>query len=222
MRISVFATAVGVCLGFGGSALGSVSSIGPFSGTHSEGFEGFAYGNIAGGVPGTSGPVSVLGGQGTMSGQHITTQTPLYIWGSIGGFSLGTNGTAVPFDGLKGVHLQTGSGNTIPTGRFDFLNPVSEFGGYWVHARFGNLGLSTTIRLYDEDDNLLHTQIYTYNSALGGVSEWLGWTSTTPIGAVEFTGYYMGVDGVQINVPAPGVTAVIGCAGVGAARRRRR
>lgn len=202
-------------------ALGAVTSIGPFTGAASEGFESFTTGPIAGGVPGTSGPVPVLGGFGSLSGQHVTTQTPIYVWSSDGGLSLGTNGVAVPFDGLKGIVMMPGQGSTISTGRFDFPIPVDDFGGYWVHAKSGALGASTQLRFYDASNNLIHTQNWTYNAALGGVSQWLGWHSDTPIGAVEFTGYYMGVDGVQINIPAPATALLLSFTAPAALGRRR-
>lgn len=201
-------------------SLGAITSIGPFTGLASEGFESLPNGGIPGTSPNLSDPVSILGGAGTVSGVHTVNIAPLYVWNSLGGFSLGLNGTAVPFDGNKGLSLQTVL--TDPVGRFDFTTPIQDFGGYWVSAATtakGNPPVNLTF--YDSGGGVIGTPSFIYGSAPTGISEWHGWHSTTPIAAVEFTGFFAAVDGLQINIPAPG-TLVIPFAALACASRRRR
>ena len=58
--------------------------------------------------------------------------------------------------------------------------------------------------------------------ALNVLAEWFGWNSTTPIGAVEFTGFYASVDSVQIKVPEPNTCLILTAAVLPALLRPRR
>ena len=199
---------------------GGITTIGPFAGDFSESFESFPAGPIPGTSTELSGPASILSGQGILTGVHTIAFNPTYVWNSTGGFSLGTNGTAVPFDGLQGLALNSVS-TFHPTVRFEFPTPVTDFGGYWVHAKTSTQGGPVDLTFYDATDTVIGTDDFTYTSSLGGVSEWYGWNSTTPIGAVEFTGFFAGVDGVQIKVPEPSTCIFLTAAALGTLRRRQ-
>lgn len=203
------------------SVSGAVTNIGPFVGGATETFEGFSPGDVGTFASGTTTTEPIFGGLGLLSGQTTHTSNPLYIWNSTGGLSLGTYGTAVPHDGLQGLVLEPyGATHTV---RIDFPTPVQDFGGYWAHASYqGNAG-PVDWTFYDAGGGVIGTDSHHYpGTTLGGVLEWRGWTSTTPIAAVEYTGYWATADGLQINVPAPGAgVGLLGLIGLGAVRRRR-
>lgn len=203
-------------------ALGSITSIGAFTGASSEGFEWMSPGGIDGALPNESDPVTILGGAGTLSGTHVVSFDPIYVWNSTGGLSLGTPVAAVPFDGLQGITAQSIGATNNPTIRIDFVPGVTQFGGYWAHANYqGNAG-PVDLTFYDAGGGVIGTDSFNYDWAgLSGVLEWFGWESTVDIAAVEWTGYWATVDGLQVNaVPAPAsMLALIGAAAVG--RRRR-
>ena len=202
-----------------GGASGAVTNIGPFVGGASESFEPMSPGYVGPASSSTGGPAPILGGLGILSGTTTTTINPLYIWNSTGGLSLGTYGAAVPHDGLQGLVLNPyGTYN----GRIDFPTPVDDFGGYWAHASYqGNAGpISWTF--YDAGGGVIGTDSYHYpGTTLAGVLEWRGWNSTTPIAAVEWTGYWATCDALQINIPTPGAGALAAILLAGLAPRRR-
>lgn len=101
-----FAFAAVTLASFAGSAFGVVTPIGPFVGGASEGFETFPAGDVLPGGTGAAGPASILGGIGTLTGSTTHSGNPLYVWSSIGGLSLGTFGSAVPHDGIRGLVLE--------------------------------------------------------------------------------------------------------------------
>ena len=154
-------------------ATSTVSAIGPFTGEFSEGFELFRPGDIPGPERNLSGPVEILAGRAALSGVHSGPVRPLYVWDSFGGFSLGQNVSAVPFDGTRGLHLQTALQD--PLARVDFHTPVSEFGGYWVHAVTQTRGGPVTVTFYDGGGTTIGTERFNYDFAnLQGVSHWFG------------------------------------------------
>ena len=171
----------------------AVTPIRPFAGEFSEGFESFVFGGLPGLEPNQAGPFCVLGNQAKLSAKGWR---PLYIWNDLGGFDLGENGLAKPFDGDRGLHLS--SSPLDPTARLDFRTPVTKFGAYWVHAAYGDRR-SVSVRFFDVSGEHLSTEEFTYDGALQGTSQWFGWSSDAPIGAVEFSGPYAGIDGVQIQ-----------------------
>lgn len=196
--------AVAVCIS--SDAAGAIVPIPVFTGQFSEGFEGFANGNVAGSAKNQSGPTAILAGHGTLSGVNptFTNLAPLYVWNSKGGFNLGLNGVAIPFDGQKGVALQSVEPSFDAVGRIDFAAPVTDFGGYWVHAKTATLETPVTVKFYDNKNATIGSETVVYDTALQGISQWAGWSSNIPISAIEFTGFYAAVDGVQINlVPEP-------------------
>ena len=200
-------------------AQGVVTPIGPFSGLN-EDFESMAPGSVGPPSSPTAGPASVFGGFGTLTGTTTVTINPLYVWNSTGGLSLGSYGTAVPYDGIQGLVLNPYG--TSPFGRIDFTSPVQDFGGYWAHAAAGATAGPITVSFFDSGGGLIDTDSWNYNSTLAGVLEWKGWTSTTPIAAVEFEGFWTTMDGLQVRVPGAGTGVALALAGAGALRRRRR
>ena len=217
-RIAMIVVAAGT-LG-SSTALGAVTSIGPFTGGASESFESFAPGYVGTNPSSTGGPAPILGGYGILSGTTTTTINPLYIWNSTGGLSLGTYGTAVPHDGIQGLVLNPyGTYN----GRIDFPTGVQDFGGYWAHASYQGTAGPVSLTFYDAGGGVIGADSFNYpGTTLAGVLEWHGWTSTTPIAAVEWTGYWATVDALQINLPSPGAGLVAASAGLLGLRRRRR
>ena len=185
---------------------GAITAVAPFIGDFSESFESFPNGSIPGTAVNLSGPATILSGNGTLTGINNSANIePAFIWNSNGGFSLGLNGTAIPFDGVKGLAAQSATStfddNVL---RFAFASPVKDFGGYWVHARTSTHGGPVSLTFLDTANTPIGTDSFVYNSSLAGASEWFGWNSTIPIGAVEFTGFFAAVDGVQINlIPEP-------------------
>lgn len=170
----------------------AVSPVAPFTGEFGEGFESFVLGDMPGSDPGRSGPFCVIGGQAALSATSGFRSAPLFVWSD---FSLGSNGSAVPFDGKKGLGLRT-SGNQNSMARLDFQTTVTDFGGYWVHASTPE---PVAVSFFDTFDQLIATEHFNYASSLGGISQWFGWTSDIPIKAVELNGFWVGIDGVQIN-----------------------
>ncbi len=63
---------------------------------------------------------------------------------------------------------------------------------------------------------------YSHSDTQDGGLDWHGWSSTTAIGRVEFSGDYVVIDGLQALVPAPGAMALLGLGGLLGTRRRRR
>lgn len=123
----------------------------------------------------------------------------------MGGFDLGENGLAIPFDGDRGLHLS--SSPLDPTARLDFRTPVTDFGAYWVHAASGDRRGPVSVRFFDVSGHVLTTEEFTYDGALQGASQWFGWSSDEPIGAVEFSGHFAGIDGVQIRTAGGAVAS---------------
>jgi hypothetical protein len=207
---------IGICKG----ALAGVSSIGPFVGQFNEGFENGASGQIFGSAPDLSGPRNILSNQATLTGKapeiHSQSQPrPLYIWSSVGGFSLDDKTPAqghvvgIPFDGTRGLTCY--SSIQIPTARIDFQTPAKEFGGYWLHAVTRTQGGPITVTFLDGIGDVIDTKQFNYDyDNLRGVSEWFGWSSTTPIHSVTFTGFWASIDGIQVNlIPEPSTVLLL-------------
>ena len=190
---------------------GTVVSVAEFSGQFSESFEKFPFGDVTGPADqeNLSGPVDILDGLGSLSGQHTLALRPLFIWGS-NNFSLDDLGphegnvAAVSHDGDKGLTLQPVLGIN-PTGRIEFTRPVVRFGGYWLHAATRDEAGPITVAFLDDADSLIAESQFDYDYAnLQGISQWFGWESDRPIHAVELTGFWTAVDGIQIDVvPEP-------------------
>jgi hypothetical protein len=208
-----------------------LSPIAPFTGDFSEGFESFS-GEIPGLHDNVSGPVSILEGRAWLSGIHPNrSANPFYVWDSCCGFSLDDLTTveghvqAVPFDRARGLHLQTVL-NMNPIAKIEFPTPVSEFGGYWVHAVTRTMAGPITISMFDAEGAAIDTVELHYDyENLQGVHEWFGWSSTTPVGSLTFTGPWAGIDGIQINLipePTTKISLFIGCFALVASRQCRR
>jgi hypothetical protein len=192
-------------------ARAGVIPMGEFSGEFSEGFESFAAGEIPGPQTNLAGPKQILRGHAMLTGVNpVYPVNPFYIWDSVGGFSIDDltsdegHVTAVPFDGTRGLSLQTVI-SVNPIARIDFQLPVFEFGGYWVHAVTRETSGPISLTFFDEDGATIDSVDFYYDYAhLHGASQWFGWSSMSPIRTIEFTGPWAGVDGIQINtVPEP-------------------
>jgi hypothetical protein len=190
---------------------GTIASVAEFSGQFSEGFENFPYGDVTGPADqeDVSGPVAILDGRGSLSGRHALDLRPLFIWGS-NNHSLDDLGpheghvVAVSHDGDKGLTLQPVLG-VNPIGRIEFTQPISRFGGYWLHAVTRDEAGPIAVRFFDDIDSLIGESQFDYDYAdLQGISQWFGWESDRPIYAIEFTGFWAAVDGIQADVvPEP-------------------
>ncbi|QDT73478.1 PEP-CTERM sorting domain-containing protein [Lacipirellula limnantheis] len=110
-----------------------------------------------------------------------------------------------------------------PSGRIDFDEPASKFGGYWLHAVTTSQAGPIRISFFDVANSLIDEVAFRYDFAnLRGESEWFGWQSTVPIYAVSFTGFWASVDGLQVTlVPEPSSVVLAGICGLVAATRLR-
>jgi hypothetical protein len=195
-----------------------VASITEFLGQFTESFEGFTYRDLENpsGQVNVSRPVEILGGQAVLSARHALNLEPLFVWSTIGGFSLDDLGqdeghvVALPHHGLQGIALNSING-VNPVGRIDFAQPIARFGGYWHHAVTRQEAGPVTVRFLGASDSLVDQAQFNYDYAgLRGTPEWFGWSSSRPIHAIEFTGFWASVDGLQVDaVPEPGSMYVL-------------
>jgi hypothetical protein len=214
--------------GQGAMAGPEITSIGPFAGDFSEGFETYGAIEIPGPQKNLSGPLDILAGHATLTGVHPDQVRPLIIWSSLGGYSLDDKGVgnvrAVPFDGTRGLGLN--SSVHIPVARIDFHIPIRDFGGYWVHAITQTMSGPILVNMFGAGDVPVGTAQFNYDYAnLQGISQWFGWTSTVPVHAITFSGFWAGVDGIQVNVipePATFVLTLFGAMMFGMATLRSR
>lgn len=191
---------------------------------------------ITGSTPRDSGPVDILEGLGTLTGECSTSEPqpptpPLFIWDGPGFHSIDGSSelTAIPFDGAKGVCLQPiFAGSDVitcnsPIGRIDFDEPAPKFGGYWLDAVTTSQAGPISLSFFDVANSPIDEIAFHYDFAnLRGESEWFAWQSTVPIHAVSFTGFWASVDGLQVTlVPEPSSVFVAGICGLVAATRLR-
>lgn len=130
---------------------------------------------------------------------------------------LDLNGTSLSFDGNRGL-LPNSVSTFDPVIRLDFPTPVSNFGGYWLHATTSDRGGPMDLNFYDATDTVIGTDSFTYNGALGGKRNGLAGTAPS---AVEFTGFFAAADGMQIKVSEPNTCLFLRTAPLPTLFRRR-
>lgn len=138
-------------------------------------------------------------------------------------FGLGNSGNAQVSDGVKGMGLN-GFGETAV---ITFEMPILTFGGYWGVGTGDPVPdpNTVTVAFYTPDGGLIDTVgfLYSHSDNGDGGLDWHGWSSSTAIGRIEYTGDFVVNDGLQASlVPAPGAVALLGLAGLFGTRRRRR
>jgi hypothetical protein len=198
-----------------------LSPVGPFVGSLTETWEGFANYTVPGPVTYLADPTDIMGGAASISNPFMTVYEP-----GPADFGLGGSGPAQVSDGAKGM----GVDGFDQTATIVFDDPVNCFGAYWGSGTFGQ---PNTIRLsfFDVFDNLIGNASFQYDheANFDGVLDWHGWSSTTLIKSVAYTGDYVVIDGIQAHcttvVPEPGTLAMLVGMGIGGAlvlaRRKR-
>ena len=194
--ILLHVTALGQCLGAGVTSLPA-----PFTGDFRETWEQFPVD-----YPGS--PVTIFGGQATISGGNPFVWMTTYTFGTPGGLGLGAF-TAKAFDGTHGYVTSISPGTAV----INFQSPVSDFGGYWGYATEYPAAI---FNFYDSLGSLIGTESFTYVSPNNdGSLQWQGWHSTIPISSVVYSGHWVANDSLRITVvPEPGTNALLLCGAV--------
>jgi hypothetical protein len=194
------------------AALGStINFVGPFSGTESETWESFN--NYLQGPYYLSDPTTIMGGGAMIYNARMVIYQPDCA-GAF--FALGTSGPAQVSDGEKGMGINdiynppNGSTTTIV-----FNTPVLDFGAYWGEITGYGFPDPNTVSLnfYDGALNLIGNESFTYSrSAYGdGLLEWEGWSSSTAVKEITYSGDYIVIDGLQATqTPEPGSLMLLG------------
>lgn len=211
-----------LCLGAVQTAQAQISAIGPFSGSLSETWEGFLnYRNDPNFY--LLDPTSIMGGAASISNPQMAVYEP-----SAASFGLGGSGAAQVSDGAKGMGLDTSQATATIT--FDCT--VDSFGAYWGAATFGSPN-AVRLSFFDVFDGLIGNDSFQYDHSANqdGGLDWHGWSSTTPIKKIQYTGDFVVIDGLQAHgldncpkVPEPGALAMLAGLGIGGVlilRRKR-
>jgi MYXO-CTERM domain-containing protein len=197
---------------------GTLTPVGPFSGSLSENFDEFAA--YKDGGPNGVASLGVMGGAATFTSDNGSAfwvyDTSDSSWG------LDSFGTATVHSSPHGIGIWRYS--YLMDGTLTFVNPVSEFGGYMA----GDPGDGSDTEMLFFDVNGVQ---------IGGASDiqhgdssmlWYGFSSDTPIGSVEWVGGAAPVlDDLQANAadstPEPSTMALgaFGLLAAGFLRRRR-
>ena len=203
MRTQRVVTAAAVLVAGAGAVEADISTVGPFTGDAFETFERIA-------PPGsTPGPAEIFDGAGTINDQLANSVIIAY---SLTSFVTNTEILAYNGNFMGGT----------PTGwvDFEFDTPLTHFGGYLGTA---DELIDGRIVFKDENDAVIAEQ--SLDIALGQW-DWFGWHSDVAFSKIEIYGHNtpgrpVVFDDLQIKfVPAPGVLALLGAAGVVARRRR--
>lgn len=187
-----------------GSSGASIIPIDEFTGDVFEGFEDL------GSPGGVSTPLAIFDGEGTFD-----DTVAHYGMIAFSLYSALTGDEIVPYDGALMMGSVTG------WAKFEFVTPVTEFGGYIGTADELE---GSTVTFYDVDGEPLETIDVSIEHPLW---KWYGWSSDTPIGGVEIIGHVspgkpLVFDNMRANVvPEPAALLVL-LAVVGPAVVRRR
>lgn len=191
-----------------------VNSLPEFVGDASDGFESASVGSF-GPVALTFGTLSNSGGASALVHATGTVEFP---------------GKAAFAPAIGGRLAGVGVAPSATAVKFDFAQPVSEFGAYWqadgVDLGFGVVATPVTLRFTDW---LATTTDVTFSPPTDMALTWFGWASDSPILSVEIVDNSDGASPVVFDdarvtfapVPEPASIAVLGL-GLAAFRRRRR
>ena len=195
-------TAMGLLV-LAGAARAEITTVEPFSGELSEGFEDHPLGMF---LP----QIDVFGGEGivgtTTGGAfvHVTTGWTFF-------------GTVFPHGGNK---FMGSAGDPL---RWEFDTPAQKFGGYFTTNNGTN---DATARFFSAENTLLGQLVVTAPANNQWV--WNGWeTDGVGIAAVEITGnafnggFIMHDDMELISIPEPAALSLIGLGALAMLRRRR-
>lgn len=203
MRTATVTIAIATACAVASAATADVTSIGEFTGEHSETFENIG---SPGGLPG---PATIFGGAGTANDPLANTLILATVVSS-------SDTDFEPFFPYNGFLM-----GLVPTGQvvFEFETPVTQFGGFFGSAAFHSGG---SILFRDEAGGEIDSFDFNVTAMEWG---WQGWQSDTPIASIEIDasanpGAPLVFDELQITpIPAPGAIALLM---LGAAVQRRR
>ena len=162
----------------------------PFSGNALETWEEFP-------AEYASSPLTIFGGEATISGDNPFIWTTGYSLLSPGGLGLGPF-DARAFDGAQGYVTSFSGGSA----QIVFASPVTDFGGYWGYA----VGYPAAVfSFFDSQGSLIGTEDFAYSSPNNnGTLEWQGWHSSVPVHSISYTGYWVADDSLRLTVvPEP-------------------
>ena len=199
-------------------AMAQLSSVGPFTGDHSEGFESFTNSASAGHYQ----SMSIFGGFGTLDSSPLNAEH-MYVFnpGLSVTWGLGPLGLASVNSGAQAVGFEDVSANPSgnQNGVITFSSTVTSFGGYFALENSS----PAVLRFLDNAG----AQIGTDQLLISGTATpaWQGWSSTVGIKSVQVlsTDNYLVMDDLQINtVPEPASMAALGLGALALLRRKRK
>jgi PEP-CTERM motif-containing protein len=202
------------------------TSIAPFAGTHSEGWETFVPYRQYGGPPYLYLPAgqAIMAGFATIGSDTANTLL-VYRPGTSSSFRIGDSGVppygeAQVAEGSQALGVSSSTSTTF----IDFATPVTDFGAYWGAPTRGSPA-SFQVTFFDSLGSSTGTEEFTYDRSAfaDGLLEWHGWHSTVPVARVAFQSYSSVIDGLQAEpVPEPGTLVLLTLGGLSTILRRRR